>query len=155
MKEFAERCHAAARSVQGYMAAENPPPDEDTLLTLIETNDHLSVALSKYQRAVLNARKAVSSGNGNVNSDWNNQFVPSPVEEASHETSPPAPAEGTLFPTGLPLVPAAAPAPSSSPPPQSTIGANRYEYNPDEFQVQNPFADDHVVSPIEESPRRA
>lgn len=42
------------------MNAQDPHPDEDTLLTLIETNDQLSLALSKYQRAILNARKRVS-----------------------------------------------------------------------------------------------
>jgi len=46
MKEFSERCSGAARSIQEYMAVESPPPDEDTMLTLIETNEHLSVAVS-------------------------------------------------------------------------------------------------------------
>lgn len=60
IKEFAERCQSASRSIQGYINADNPPPDEDTLLTLIETNDALATALSKHQRAILNARKVVS-----------------------------------------------------------------------------------------------
>lgn len=41
------------------MNAENPTPDNDTMLTLIETNDQLSVAISKHQRAGLQARKAL------------------------------------------------------------------------------------------------
>ncbi|KAL1953503.1 hypothetical protein VTO42DRAFT_2756 [Malbranchea cinnamomea] len=57
-KEFAQRCQLASRSIQHYINDTNPAPDEDTMLTLIETNDKLSVALSKYQRAVVNARKA-------------------------------------------------------------------------------------------------
>ena len=57
IKEFAERCQAASRSIQGYINADSPAPDEDTLLTLIETNDALATALSKHQRAILNARK--------------------------------------------------------------------------------------------------
>ena len=61
IKEFAERCQSASRSVQGYINSDNPAPDEDTLLTLIETNDQLSVAMSKHQRAILQARRAVSS----------------------------------------------------------------------------------------------
>ncbi|KAI9791402.1 MAG: hypothetical protein M1816_003970 [Peltula sp. TS41687] len=61
MKEFSERCQSASRSLQGYINATDPAPDDDTLLTLIETNDQLSMAISKYQRAVLQARKTISS----------------------------------------------------------------------------------------------
>ena len=61
IKEFAERCQSASRSIQGYIHADNPPPDDDTLLTLIETNDQLTLAMSKHQRAVLQARKSLSS----------------------------------------------------------------------------------------------
>ena len=59
-REFAERCQSASRSTQAYINCDNPHPDSDTLLTLIETNDTLSAALSKHQRALLNARKARS-----------------------------------------------------------------------------------------------
>ncbi|EAS32161.3 uncharacterized protein CIMG_03185 [Coccidioides immitis RS] len=57
LKEFANRCQRASRSMQAYMEATDPSPDEETMMTLIETNDKLSVSLSKYQRAQLNARK--------------------------------------------------------------------------------------------------
>ncbi|KUJ23643.1 uncharacterized protein LY89DRAFT_189153 [Mollisia scopiformis] len=57
VREFADRCQSASRSVQAYMIAENPGPDNDTMETLIETNEQLSKALSQHQRAVLNARK--------------------------------------------------------------------------------------------------
>jgi hypothetical protein len=60
IKEFANRCQTASRSVQGYINAEDPAPDDDTLLTLIETNDQLSLAMSKHQRAILQARKAIA-----------------------------------------------------------------------------------------------
>ncbi|KAL8667951.1 MAG: hypothetical protein Q9202_000416 [Teloschistes flavicans] len=61
IKEFVERCQSASRSIQGYINSENPPPDENTLLTLIETNDRLSVAMSRYQRAMLQARRMTGS----------------------------------------------------------------------------------------------
>jgi hypothetical protein len=167
MREFSERCSAAARSIQTYMAVENPPPDEDTLLTLIETNEHLSVALSKYQRAVLNARKAagITAADGTSNGIGNvigNSSSPSPVEEARQHQSPPsASQEWSIPPPGPPpgsaAVAAATTAESlsspSTPPPQNWSAANRYQYNPNEFRVENPFADSsedpHVVSPIE------
>lgn len=59
VKEFAERSRAAHKSIQQYMNCDNPQPDEETMLTLIETNDQLNVAMSKHQRAMLQARKAM------------------------------------------------------------------------------------------------
>jgi hypothetical protein len=168
MREFSERCQAAARSVQGFMQCDNPPPDEDTLLTLIETNDQLSVAMSRYQRAVLNSRKALSNGNSQS---------PSPAPEAQAQERPAASASATAaaaaavapvvsapapVPASTPIpAPASASPPDSPPTPPSRTATNRYEYNPDEFQVQNPFADpdaartssaeepDGPVSPVE------
>jgi GAT domain len=61
IKEFADRASSASRSIQGYIHSTNPAPDEDTLLTLIETNDQLSIAMSKHQRALLQARRTMSS----------------------------------------------------------------------------------------------
>ncbi|KAH0547842.1 hypothetical protein FGG08_000100 [Glutinoglossum americanum] len=77
IKEFADRCLSASRSIQGYINAEDPAPDDDTLLTLIETNDQLSLAMSKHQRAVLQARKALAS-----------QANPSPTQEPNKEENP-------------------------------------------------------------------
>ena len=61
IKEFAERCQSASRSIQGYINSEDPPPDHDTHNTLNETYDQLSLALSKHQRALLQARRTNSS----------------------------------------------------------------------------------------------
>lgn len=74
IREFADRCQSASRSIQGYMVTENPSPDNDTMLTLIETNDQLAMAMSKHQRAVLMARKVmgindVSSPSGSIPGD--------------------------------------------------------------------------------------
>ncbi len=61
VKEFVERCQSASRSVQGYIDSDNPPPDEDTLLTLIETNDQLATAISRHQHALLQARRSTGA----------------------------------------------------------------------------------------------
>lgn len=58
VQEFAERARSAQRSIQGYLNCQNPAPDPDTMLTLIETNDQLNIAMSKHQRAVLQARRS-------------------------------------------------------------------------------------------------
>ena len=57
IKEFVERCQSASRSIQSYIHSDNPAPDEDTLLTLIETNDQLATAMSRHQHALLQARR--------------------------------------------------------------------------------------------------
>ncbi|KAI1300487.1 hypothetical protein F5Y03DRAFT_364340 [Xylaria venustula] len=61
IKEFAERCQSASRSIQGYMTSENPVPDNETMESLIDTNEQLQNALNLHQRAMLNARKHVAS----------------------------------------------------------------------------------------------
>ncbi|KAL8383539.1 hypothetical protein RB595_010645 [Gaeumannomyces hyphopodioides] len=62
IKEFADRCLSASRSIQGYMTADSPAPDNDTMESLIDTNEQLQTALSQHQRAVLNARKHMGLG---------------------------------------------------------------------------------------------
>lgn len=176
MREFSQRCQAASRSIQSYMAVENPPPDENTMLTLIETNEQLSVALSKYQRAILNARKALgaatpaasnSDGNSPVNGTSNGEAATtmttsrsdsaSPADSGSAAVSSPFPSlmHATVNePFSVSTLPAelqasttkattATPNATSPPPPTSTQQptSRRYEYNADEFNVENPFAD--------------
>ncbi|KAK3364420.1 hypothetical protein B0T25DRAFT_63789 [Lasiosphaeria hispida] len=57
IKEFADRCLSASRSIQGYMTADDPSPDNDTMESLIDTNEQLQHALNQHQRAVLHAKK--------------------------------------------------------------------------------------------------
>lgn len=57
IKEFADRCLSASRSIQGYMNATDPTPDHDTMESLIDTNEQLQASMSLHQRAMLNARK--------------------------------------------------------------------------------------------------
>lgn len=138
IKEFAERCQAAVRSIQGYISSDNPAPDEDTLVTLIESNDELSVALSAYQRGILKARKAMGTNTpreqsvaGSSSSDASRPVPPPPVPPRQNGTAAVATAETPEQQTASTAAPAA-----DSP--------GRYEYNADEFQVQNPFADSNA-----------
>ena len=85
IKEFVERCQSASRSVQGYIHADNPAPDEDTLLTLIETNDQLATGMSKYQHALLEARKKM----GATPSPQPPPNVPGPHEAPTEFAAPP------------------------------------------------------------------
>ncbi|EFY85995.1 hypothetical protein MAC_07947 [Metarhizium acridum CQMa 102] len=72
IKEFADRCLSASRSLQGYMVSENPAPDNETMESLIDTNEQLQTALNQHKRAVLNARKQLGLGN---NSNENSPVV--------------------------------------------------------------------------------
>ncbi|KAK4188950.1 hypothetical protein QBC35DRAFT_174035 [Podospora australis] len=64
IKEFSDRCTGASRSIQGYMSAENPGPDNDTMESLIDTNEQLQQALNHHRRAVLQAKKHLGLGQG-------------------------------------------------------------------------------------------
>ncbi|KAL9089819.1 MAG: hypothetical protein Q9165_005613 [Trypethelium subeluteriae] len=83
VKEFAERCQSAQRSIQGYINCDNPAPDHDTLQTLIETNEQLSLATSKHQRAVLSARRA-----GGASTPRGTSPYPPPQNGTSTSTNP-------------------------------------------------------------------
>ena len=122
IKEFLERCQSASRSMQGYIHSDNPPPDEDTLLTLIETNDQLSVALSKHQRALLQARRVTGA---------------SPTPSASTGTGPTAIPTAPL-PNGGNELAASTVAPSPGPPPQQQYTGLFPKRQPVPQQQQSP-----------------
>lgn len=89
IKEFAERARQAHRSIQQYMACENPAPDEHTMLTLIETSDQLNISMSKHQRAMLQARKSAGLATPSPQPQANNQ---DPFSTATMQsTLPPQP----------------------------------------------------------------
>ncbi|KAK0612312.1 hypothetical protein B0T17DRAFT_543225 [Bombardia bombarda] len=78
IREFADRCLSASRSIQGYMTAENPAPDNDTMESLIDTNEQLQQALNHHQRAMLNAKKQLGLG------ERSNDPSPSPPSVNDH-----------------------------------------------------------------------
>lgn len=143
IKEFADRCQSASRSVQVYMISENPSPDNDTMETLIETNEQLSKAMSQHQRAVLNARKAAGLGNGTPTPPpgQDSRFAPPPGRTESGFASPPGPPPSQMN-KPAPIL-AAAPIPTRKkvlqiPPPG--------DYAPnlsDDEDEANPFSDPH------------
>lgn len=80
VKEFADRCLSASRSIQGYMTAENPSPDNETMETLIDVNEELQQALNNEKRATLSARKELGIGDRSQN--------PSPQPETNGLSRP-------------------------------------------------------------------
>lgn len=60
IREFAQRCKLALRSIQGFLATDEATLDEGTTTTLIETNDLLSSALEKHRKAVNEAKEALA-----------------------------------------------------------------------------------------------
>ncbi|KAK7946473.1 uncharacterized protein PG986_010794 [Apiospora aurea] len=89
IKEFADRCTSASRSVQGYMSAENPTPDNDTMESLIDTNEQLQTALSLHQRAMLNARKHAGLGGPTESSSPQDPTGPQPNGVSSNQRPTP------------------------------------------------------------------
>ena len=114
IKEFVERCQSATRSMQDYIHSDNPAPDEDTLLTLIETNDQLATAISRHQRALLQARR--TTGASPLTSPTGPYEAPAAPVASSNEHS------NGLF------------TPPTGPPPRKQIR---------QAEDQNPFGDQH------------
>ncbi|TVY16103.1 hypothetical protein LARI1_G006030 [Lachnellula arida] len=127
VREFADRCQSASRSVQAYMIAENPSPDNDTMETLIETNEQLSKAMNQHQRAILSSRKAAGLGNGDTGLTPPNGPAAGPIE--SDFVAPPGPPPNH----SKPLRKAVSTAPQIPPP---------GDYAPTDVDVnENPFSD--------------
>ncbi|KAB5547015.1 GAT domain-containing protein [Coniochaeta sp. 2T2.1] len=82
IKEFADRCLSASRSLQGYMTSTNPAPDNETMESMIDTNEQLQAALNQHQRAVLNARKHLGLGERSENN--------TPSQNSLYEGGPPS-----------------------------------------------------------------
>ncbi|KAJ6156369.1 hypothetical protein N7497_005254 [Penicillium chrysogenum] len=142
IKEFIDRCRTGSRIIQGYIHSTNPAPDEDTLLTLIETNDEISVAVSQQQRAMLKARKLRARYD----------FLPSPTAAAGTSTqSPESPAPVAAQ---LPSTTMTGGRPLGSHPVSGSTTTGRYEYNSEDFQVRNPFADDYATNDSDQERNR-
>ncbi|EAQ89997.1 hypothetical protein CHGG_06616 [Chaetomium globosum CBS 148.51] len=90
IKEFSDRCTSASRSIQGYMAAENPGPDNDTMESLIDTNEQLQQALNHHRRALLQAKKQLGLGDNRASTSSPAPHLPSPINQPS--SVPPVPA---------------------------------------------------------------
>lgn len=122
IKEFSERCQSAQRSMQVYIGCQDPAPDHDTMQTLIETNEQLSLAMSRYQRAVLAARRelGVSPSPPAQESTGHSAFAPPPAQQNMSMSQP-----------GL-----AAPPVNGWQSPEGTT-----QYLKSEEPAQNPFAD--------------
>lgn len=127
IKEFSERCQTAQRSVQGYINSTNPPPDDDTMQTLIETSEQLSLAASKHQRAVLQARRAVA----NISPPAQTAYVP-PVGTLSGPntgySSPTSPPTSTYVPNVAPQLAAYSPPPVPPPSMRANLERRQSDY---------------------------
>lgn len=152
VKEFAERCQTAQRSVTGYLNCEDPAPDDDTMLTLIETNEQLVLAATKHQRAVYNARKAAGLSSPspappvNIGANGGTPTLP-PVPGVGMgvgQTAYAAPATESAYAPPPPLAGPYAPPPM--PPPSVRNSLNTRAAQPRE-DSDNPFSDEHETRP--------
>ncbi|KAF2997850.1 hypothetical protein E8E13_002312 [Curvularia kusanoi] len=174
VKEFSERCTSAQRSIQGYIACDNPAPDDDTMLTLIETNEQLSLAASKHQRAILQARRAMGASPSPTAQQTPQALAPPPSNDvpsvmptSSYEPPPgppprkevqvPSPMEAlpqdpydpltntAPYGTGAPQAPPAQNANTNGTlPPSLQAAPNRQSVVPAPQQDENPFADHYT-----------
>ncbi|KAI9651627.1 MAG: hypothetical protein M1831_000560, partial [Alyxoria varia] len=144
IKEFADRCNMAYRSLQGFANATEPEPDEETLKTLIETCEQLSLASSKYQRAKLAATRHRKSNTSNVNNGYNNAAgmnVNAQEMPAAEPQNAGADSSGYQYPPekqGAPQSDGYSSGPSA-PPTFSPFTASQYS-------TGNPFSDENRIS---------
>jgi len=123
------------------MQAESPAPDNDTMETLIETNELLSKALSLHQRAVLNARKAAGLGTSPTPTPPINQNTNSaPVARTDSGFAAP--------PSGPPPGQRDQPPLARKQPPIPPPG----DYAPTDADEENPFADPSEKKKISNAP---
>ena len=136
VKEFADRCLSASRSIQGYMTAENPGPDNETMESLIDVNEELQQALNNEKRARLSARKELGVGDRSENV--------SPAPEVNGSSRPPIPessgsysAQGGAFPSGGAYAGDSAP-PLPRKPLNNGKGKGRQEFDPADYVAPPP-----------------
>ncbi|RAL15708.1 GAT-like domain-containing protein [Aspergillus homomorphus CBS 101889] len=144
--EFSDRCRTASRVIQNYIHATNPAPDEDTLLTLIQTNDELTVALSNHQHALLRARRSMGqSGSPSPATSSSNEAAASgAVQMHAPPPVPPRQPQRTMFPSSAsaPMMPGAA-GPSGS---NANNGGWHEQRSGNSNGEQDPFADRHTTT---------
>lgn len=161
VKEFAERCTSAQRSVQTYINCDNPPPDDDTMLTLIETNEQLSLAASKHQRAILQSRRAMgASPSPPVQGNSYNNFTALPPAPAPAATYTPPPMQPPVPRNDVPILPPLGLEPSNQPsqnvpseykkdelplPPALQAAPGRPRSGSAQEDEDDPFADHHTA----------
>lgn len=161
VKEFADRASSASRSIQGYIHSTNPAPDEDTLLTLIETNDQLTFAMSKHQRALLQARRALNGSPADATAtrgallNYAAPHGPPPGPAANPSTGsqvyPPSETDQDRFHVSTPSPPQQL-APFAQP--QQQQSANPQQRQTSNYDVpENPFADQPAREPAREPTR--
>ncbi|KAM0325089.1 hypothetical protein ACHAQA_007628 [Verticillium albo-atrum] len=121
VKEFADRCQSATRSIQLYMLAEDPAPDNDTMENLIDANEQLQSALNQHQRGVLNARKQLG-----LNSTSDRNQPPSLEMTNGQPPLPPIesrPQQQQQWQPSQPTSSSSTPAPQQ--PPRKAVGATK------------------------------
>lgn len=130
LPEFAYRCQQLSKELQQYMDAPQLP-DEDTMLTMIDTNDKLTAALSRYRRDLIAARKAAEE-NHNQDGGAALNLLDQDDHTGGVSLSPPA-AEGTSSPSPPPR------GPNFAEPQAESQPSGFATYQMPELQTNNPF----------------
>ncbi|UKZ74221.1 hypothetical protein TrVFT333_001881 [Trichoderma virens FT-333] len=141
IKEFSNRCLSASRSIQGYMVSTDPAPDNDTMESLIDTNEQLQTALSQHQRAILSARKQLGLNERSENPS------PAPEQQSLHGSGAPNGVQGWQVPKPT----ASSSRSSPAPPPNVSAGNGKGKdtdlysppqgASPEPEPVEDPFSD--------------
>ncbi|KAI5808596.1 hypothetical protein DFH27DRAFT_231924 [Peziza echinospora] len=94
VKEFVHRCRSASTSMADFITCDSPPPDSDTLSTLIETNDIIRIALARFDAIkesfdMANPQEPAAAGTTAAGPAPAAPLASGPVNPASRNDGPP------------------------------------------------------------------
>lgn len=151
MKEFADRVQSANRNLHAFMNCQDPPPDEHTFATLIETCEQLSVASSRHQRAVLASRQqlGLSTQQSNGASPQPPQIV-QPVQNHQYQPrglTPHDQQRASYIPPTATMNPSEQQRSSYMQPPSNMMASQPQGYSRgfEQPRASNPFSDDNSI----------
>ncbi|CEJ91429.1 hypothetical protein VHEMI07140 [[Torrubiella] hemipterigena] len=153
IKEFADRCLSASRSIQGYMVATDPAPDNETMESLIDTNEQLQTALNQHQRSVLSARK-----NLGLNERQEDESQPASDTEAARDaeasdSSAARKGKQTGRPESYKVVPLTSVAASGSGSGSAIASSSKAGKGKQTVEAEDPFADPFADPESEAAPK--
>ena len=130
-----------------YIESTNPTPDEQTLMALIESNDELSIALSKYSHALLDSRKEFGDNPQHSRGkarESTSSARPARVSFSVSSGSSASSASGAVVDAPMTsgssdFVSSSTAGPSVVPQRSRSVRHSEYIYSPEDYQDHNPF----------------
>lgn len=143
LREFAQRCRDALRSIQAYIFSNDPVPDLDTLETLVKIEKEISFQLSSCYEKYLNSRRIYEDAMVRFPDPSRGQQQQQP---ANMRYSAFGPHEAPNDTTAASVLPPSS-SPPAAPPPGPPPGRQPLDTKAAGGGSQNPFGDHNETAP--------